>query len=88
MTDRITHPCQGMGRSALQTFEEIAIGLPPRAGPKTILKLLESGLIMRGLDEFLGQDALGKIAVPTYFVPVPVHAQWCEWCDQNVKVSA
>lgn len=81
MTD---HPCKGLSKKAISAFEQIAIGEAlPRAHSKTLDSLLAKGLILRGRDKVLGRDALGKITVPQYFVPLPVHMQWCEWCSEQ-----
>ena len=77
------HPCAGITKVQRAAFERIAINEPPRAWGKTIDRLLERGLIQRGEDEVLGRDRFGMIVIPSYFVPIPVHMQWCQWASEN-----
>lgn len=79
MTD---HPCKGMTKAQRAAFERIAIGQPPMAAHKVLLKLRERGLVDY-TDKIVGRDALGKIIVPEWFVPFAIHAQWCEWCSEQ-----
>src|ERR1043166_4608598 len=80
MTD---HPCKHMTKAQREAFERIAINQPPMASHKTLLALRSQGLIGY-TDRVVGQDALGKITVPEWFVPFHLHHQWCEWCAENV----
>lgn len=79
----VDHPCKGMTKAQREAFEMIAVNQHPRAGQKTIDALLTRGVIRRGADEVLGRDAFGVIKVPSYHVPYPTHAQWCEWCSEQ-----
>ena len=78
------HPCAGMTKVQRAAFERVAINEEPLAWGKTIDRLLERGLIQRGADRVLGRDRFGVIALPTYFVPIPVHMQFCKWASENV----
>lgn len=77
MTD---HPCKGMTKVQIGAFERIAINEPPAATHKTLMALRKAGLIDYE-NEVVGRDALGKIIVPRWFVPLSVHHQWCVWCS-------
>lgn len=81
MTD---HPCKGMTEPQREAFERIAISQHPMAQEKTIEALLKRGVIARDANEVLGRDAFGTITVPRYYVPMPVHMQWCDWASENV----
>ena len=80
MTD---HPCKGLSKKQRDAFEAIAISMDRAEHQKTIEALLKRGLIVRGDDKVLGRDHFGLITVPTYYVPLPIHAQWCEWCSEQ-----
>ena len=82
MTD---HPCKGMSAAAVSTFEGIAISMPVPFRRQAIAALLARGLIEKVGDRVLGRDAFGKITVPEYAVPLPIHYQWCKWASENVK---
>lgn len=85
MTLRTEHPCKGMTKRQREAFEQIATGEAlPRAMPITLQRLQTNGLIERGPDKVLGRDALGVISIPQYYVPLPVHAQWCQWCSEQL----
>jgi hypothetical protein len=90
MSGRTEHPCKGMTKAQIAAFEAFAVGMFPFGAnhPKTIAALAERGLIERGADEVVGRDAFGTITVPTYFVPIAVHAQWCEWCAEQPETPA
>lgn len=77
------HPCKGMNRAQREAFEMIAVSQHPRCKPQTIAALLARGVVTRGPDEILGRDALGQIAVPTYYVPMQIYMQWCDWCSEQ-----
>lgn len=77
------HPCKGMTNAQVRTFERIAISQPPAAAKRTMDVLLARGLIERGDDRIIARTLLGPVTVPTYFVPLPVHMQWCQWCSEN-----
>jgi hypothetical protein len=73
-----------MSRLAVETFEQMAIGLRPQC-PKTIAALLAKGLIEKVGERVLCRDRFGTVTIPEYAVPLPVHYQWCKWCDENIK---
>lgn len=79
MTD---HPCKGWTKAQVNAFELIAINQHPACGWPTIDALLKAGLIERGKDD-IRRDAMGVYSVPKFFVPFPIHAQWCEWCSEQ-----
>lgn len=68
------HPCQGLTRNMRATFERVAVGLAPQAPLKTVHALRRRGLI-----------ALSDLGVDrnVWFVPTPVHHDWCVWCAVN-----
>lgn len=79
MTD---HPCKGLTKAQREAFERIAVNQEPMATHKTLLALRAKGLIGY-TDKVVGRDALGKITVPEWFVPLHVHYQWCNWCSEQ-----
>jgi|GEM_PF-3072135 len=82
------HPCAGMTPAQRRDFELIAINERPRGGTMTLKKLLERGLIERGEPQVLGRDALGPITVPSWYVPMDVHYQWCKWCSEQANARS
>lgn len=80
MTD---HPCKGMTKAQREAFERIAVNESPGCTWPTIDALLKAGLIERGPSE-TRRDAMGVYSIPYFYVPLPIHAQWCEWCSENV----
>lgn len=79
MTD---HPCKGMTKPQIEAFERIAINQPPQCEWKSIDALLRAGVIERGAND-VHRDAMGVYHIPNFYVPVPVHAQWCAWCSEQ-----
>lgn len=83
---RTKHPCAGMTKAQREAFERIAINEPPRSTHK-VLKALREAELIDYRERIVGRDALGKIAVPDWFVPPPIHAQWCAWCGERHGTS-
>lgn len=79
------HPCEGLSRAQREAFEAIAVNQPPAASQRTLDALLRRGLIVKGEDQ-TQRDALGFYKIPTYYVPLPIHRAWCEWCSENVEL--
>jgi hypothetical protein len=79
MTD---HPCKDMTKAQRDAFERIAINEFPRCKWPTIDALLAAGVIKRGDDE-IRRDAMGVYHIPQFYVPLPVHMQWCEWASEQ-----
>jgi hypothetical protein len=77
----VEHPCAGMTKAQIAAFERIAVGQLPMATHKTLMVLRAKGLIDY-TEKVVGLDALGKITIPEWFVPLSVHRQWCEWCSK------
>jgi len=65
----------------IEVFEQIAIGNTIHP-PKTIEALAAKGLV--GFKEHKSKDALGVFSWKEPFVPVHIHYQWCEWCEENI----
>lgn len=82
MTD---HPCKGLTKSQREAFERVAIGQHPACQWPTIDALLEAGVIERGQDD-TRRDAMGIYHIPSFFVPLPIHAQWCKWCGEQPEI--
>ena len=78
------HPCAGMTKSQVETFERLAVGITPPATKGTWLALEDRGVIQRGPD-LIRHDAFGEYRIPQWQVPIHIHFQWCAWCAENVK---
>lgn len=78
------HPCDGLTKAQREAFESIAVGQCLGFHFTTYQKLLAKRLIERLPDKVVGKDIFGPIRLPDYQVPLPVHIQWCQWCDENV----
>jgi hypothetical protein len=76
------HPCKGMTKSQREAFERIATNQFPACKWPTLDALMQAGLIERGPDD-TRRDAMGIYYIPSFFVPLPVHAQWCAWCSEH-----
>lgn len=77
------HPCKGMTPAQRRDFELIAINQRPIGGRQTIQKLLARGLIKEAPPKRVGVDAFGVITIPDWYVPLPIHAQWCQWASEQ-----
>lgn len=81
-----THPCSGMTKVQRDAFEQIAINQPPQCGWKSIDALLKAGVIERGKGD-IRRDAMGTYEIPNFYVPLPVHMQWCAWCSEQPEFA-
>jgi hypothetical protein len=82
MTD---HPCKGLTKTQREAFERIAINQFPRCPQSTLDALLKRGVIE--CTNEARRDALGSYLVQNYYVPLPVHAQWCEWASEQPEFT-
>jgi hypothetical protein len=71
-----------MTKAAIAAFEWIAINQPPRCSKATLQKLLDRGVIAAQEETSLIMDGLPPLTRADYYVPLPVHYQWCEWADE------
>lgn len=79
----VDHPAKGMTKAQIRDFELIAVNDHPRGGHGVIKKLEEAGLIVEGPRVIVGRDAFGPIERRSWYVPFPIHMQWCEWCAEQ-----
>lgn len=78
--DRVVtrHPCHGRSNRSREVFEHIAIGNDGGHHPVTLNALVAAKSINRYWQKH------GRLNIKRYCVPLNVHMQWCEWCDENV----
>ena len=81
MTERTRHPAAGCTKAQRAAFERIAIGDDRGIHPETTAALVRRGLVVATED-----DLSGRFSIRRYHVPLAIHAQWCAWCDENVKL--
>jgi hypothetical protein len=79
------HPCEGMTKAEITAFEAIAINRSPNCSKKTIEKLLARGVIVDEKRNVNFKDGLPPVAVDDYFVPLPIHYQWCQWVSERYR---
>lgn len=78
MTD---HPCKGMTTAAIHAFEAIAVNQQPHCSRATLQKLVDHGLVVRQDRLMRFRDGLPALRIDDYYVPLPIHHQWCEWAS-------
>ncbi|WP_213740413.1 hypothetical protein [Bradyrhizobium sp. dw_411] len=79
----VRHPCDGLMRAETKAFEAIAINLKPRCSVGTLTRLVERGLIVRQERRIAFGDGLPAAIVDEYYVPLPIHIQFCEWAADH-----
>jgi len=72
-----------MTKAQVAAFEQIAINQFPACRWSTIDALLKAGVVAKGPPE-VRRDAMGVYEIPSFYVPLPIHMQWCEWCSEQV----
>ena len=80
MTD---HPGKAAGctKRQIEVFEQIAAG-QQREWSKSIEALIAKNLVAKDY-EVVGRDHFGEITVPRYYIPLPIHIQWCQWASEQ-----
>ena len=73
----------------LDVLGHIAIGQDGGHRPRTLAALEAKGLIVSEkvtLSPRPGVPAWMRVRVRRYYVPLPVHAAWCEWRSQQEEM--
>ena len=70
---------EGLNNKQQQVFSMIAINQDGGHHPKVVSSLLRNGFV-EATEEIVG---FPPVAVKRYFVPIPVHIRWCEWCSEH-----
>ena len=84
MTD---HPAKGCSKTQIEVFEQIAAGVTnPLCSIKTLAVLERKNLIAKEWE--LRRDKFGDYRFPKWYVPIPIHMQWCDWCSEQPDVVA
>lgn len=78
----MTKRFHGLTKAQEDALGLISIGQPPHASPRTLQALKDAGLIVER-QKVIGADRFGMITVPAYEMPIPVHMEWCSWCEEN-----
>ncbi|EKS34508.1 hypothetical protein [Afipia broomeae] len=73
------HPCDGMTRAEVNAFEAIAVNQKTRCSKRTLDRLLARGLIEKLEENISFRDGLPPAITTDFYVPFPIHYQWCEW---------
>jgi hypothetical protein len=78
---------KGLTKNQIRVFEEIAINHDQGHNPITLRSLEKRGLIRSFRDPLSDGHSL-QVIVKRYYVPIPIHTDWCKWCaeKQGVKV--
>ena len=72
----------------IEVFEQIGSGVTnPSCGVSTLNALSLKGLI-DSWEQVVGRDGFGEIKLPRWYVPIPVHMQWCKWCSEQPESEA
>lgn len=76
----------GLTAKQLDALGQIALGNDGGHHPKTLKALQERGLIERHAVRAVGERL--PFYDIHYSVPIPIHMQWCAWCDAQPEVTA
>lgn len=66
----------------LGVFEQIATGNDKGHPQRTLDSLERRGYIGSELQYLSG---FPPVAVCRYYVPIPVHMEWCKWCAERLE---
>ena len=75
---RNTMNFRGLTDKQSEVFEQIAINNDSGHNLRTLESLERKGLIER----YAVND--GAFTIFHYCVPIPIHAEWCEWCTKTL----
>jgi hypothetical protein len=82
-TEEVIEVIKKLSKNQLHVFGLITIGQDGGHHPKTLEALLNKNLIAS--EEVTLADRFGKFIYTRYYVPLPIHYAWCEWCAENYK---
>lgn len=90
MDKRPTKNFRGLSATRSKVFESIAIGGGGEGCHPMVLKYLEDNGFIESVERPIygnGNSAIDHIPVMVkdYYVPIPVHMEWCEWCSKQFK---
>ena len=74
------HPAKDCTKRQIEVFEQIAISQDGGHSRRTVNAQEKKGLIV-GRDEIL--DGWRGRPVRRFHVPLPLHAQWCQWASEE-----
>lgn len=80
------YPIKGLTKGQKEVFEDIAVGSPRHLSNfrlAAVNKLLSMGAIEYCGLKRICADRFGEVLETQYQVPIPLHAAWCKWCDEN-----
>jgi hypothetical protein len=80
-TDEVIGVIKKLTKNQLHVFGLIDISQDGGHHPKTLEALLNKKLIVS--EEVTLNDRFGKFIYTRYYVPLPIHYAWCEWCAEN-----
>jgi hypothetical protein len=68
----------GLTDKQAAVFEQIAVSNDAGHNPRTLESLERKGFIERyGVND-------GAFTIFHYFVPIPIHMEWCQWCTDTL----
>lgn len=80
-----------LGPRQLEVLSEVAFGGNDRnPGPAKVMRSLEDkGLIVKEERPRQGRDVLGSYSwtEARWVMPIPVHADFCAWCAEQVEAQ-
>jgi hypothetical protein len=78
----------GLTKALADTFEQIAVGNDAGHPPAMIQALLKKKLIEEVEEKVAGAlrpGGPGFVVRKRYYVPTPIHIDWCAWCSTQSK---
>lgn len=71
---------RNLPKTQADVFEQIAVNNDGGHHPKTVASLLKKGLIGVTRECLRGSPS---VVIERYFVPTPIHIEWCNWCSDQ-----
>ena len=78
------YPFPGLTAAQRRVFEAIAVNDDGGHHPKTLRVLLKRRLIVAAEEE--DHRSWPPMLITRYHVPLPIHIEWCAWCDRQGEV--
>lgn len=69
---------RGLPRRQHEVFEQVAVNNDTGHHPATLAALERKGLIVSTERTLPGRF---PVVIKDYAVPLPIHIEWCSWCD-------
>jgi hypothetical protein len=68
-----------LSKKQIEAMDLLSMNMDGGLHPRTLASLVKKGMIIQQ------DDHDGPWTIHRYFMPLPVHIRWCEWCSKQIE---